>query len=390
MEIYTLDELLRRNRVFDQFESLIWTERFQSAGDFQLVMPSNSINQNIFQPGTLLALNESFRCMRVDTIEDGVNSEGEAMLEISGQSIETMMQDRVAFNAKTGLTAHPKWVLTGSTPFTTAEKIFEDICRDGINDPDDIIPFLAGIDLFPVDTIQGPDEAITLEIEPQSVYDAVKGVCELYDFGFRLCRNFDNSQLVFDIYTGVDRTSQQVNRPAVIFSPELENLQNTKELTSTNGFKNIAWVYSPVGFAEVVALGVDPSVVGFERHVLVVRADDITSTDPPTALAQMIQRGNEELSKHRTFGAFDGEVSQYSQYKYGVDYNLGDLVETRNSAGLLNFMRVTEQIFVSDEEGDRSYPTFSVKKFITPGSWASWPNKVWEDYEVDPLAWVDA
>jgi hypothetical protein len=312
------------------------------------------------------------------------------MTEISGPSIEDILDDRVAFLYKDDLTAHPTWKLTGMTPYTTAEKIFTDICRDGLADINDIIPFLAGVDIFPPDGLQGPDDAITVELTPDSVKNSIKALNELYDFGFRLVRNRDASQLVFNIYTGSDRTSAQSIRPPVIFSPDLENLQNPRELSSIKGAKNIAWVYSPVGFEEVVAQDEDPNIEGFERQILVVKADDITDTTPAIATALMIQRGKEELSKHRNFGALDGEVSQNSQYVYDRDYYLGDIVETRNNKGFSNFMRVTEQIFVSDREGDRSYPTLTTKQFNTPGSWATWPLVSWIDYEGDPFAWADA
>jgi hypothetical protein len=47
-------------------------------------------------------------------------------------------------------------------------------------------------------------------------------------------------------------------------------------------------------------------------------------------------------------------------------------------------MRVTEQIFISDKEGTRSYPTLSLTAYITPGSWAAYdPTKAWFDLDSD-------
>lgn len=390
MELYTLDSLLRRERIVDDFVSLIWTERWQEAGDFELILPASSEYRFILKPNTWLALSDSLRCMKVETTENYTDDDGRDLTKISGRSIESILEDRVAYNVKGGLTANPKWKIEGLQPLAVGLKIFNDICRDGTLDVDDIIPFIvSGVLLFPEDTIPGISDAVTIELEPMSVYDAEKNLAQLYDFGIRLCRNHDLSQLVFDVYTGCDRTSGQSFLPAVIFSPNLENLSSPSELSSVNDTKNIAYVYSPVGFQEVVAQDVDPNVAGFERQVLVVIADDITDPTPSVATALMIQRGKEELSKHRNFGGFDGEVTQHSQYKYGVDYNLGDLVEMRNSAGFSNYMRATEQIFVSDEEGERSYPTLTIKKFITPGSWASWPLVSWIDYEGDPITWSE-
>jgi hypothetical protein len=137
-----------------------------------------------------------------------------------------------------------------------------------------------------------------------------------------------------------------------------------------------------VGFKEVYAAGVDPAVEGLERRVMVVNASDITST---TGLdAALSQRGYEALANARVLQAFDGEISQSSQYVYGRDYNLGDVVETRNVDGVTNNMRVTEQIFVEDQNGERQYPTLALNTFINTGSWLSWTSdKAWFDFDAD-------
>lgn len=104
--------------------------------------------------------------------------------------------------------------------------------------------------------------------------------------------------------------------------------------------------------------------------------------------ALLTQRGIEELAKNRSISAFDGEITQLSPYKYNRDYSMGDLVEMRNSTGLTNQMLVTEQIFAADETGERAYPTLTIKRFITPGSWLAWENsQVWQDA---PGVWADA
>lgn len=389
MEIFTLSPLFRRERVVDKFQSLIWTERFQDLGDFELVLPQSFQAKNFFKANTWLGLNETARVMKVETLENYTDNEGRELTSVKGHSLESALDDRVAYNVKDDLTANPKWTIT-LAPLAAAQKIFDDICRDGLVDIHDIIPYLADVDIFPTDTLPIFGDPVTFDLEPQSVREAIKSIAELYDFGIRLVRNLDMSQLVFNLYAGSDRTSGQTTYPPVIFSPEMDNLANPHELTSIQGSKNIAYVYSPVGFEQVVPDDVDPNTEGFERQILVVKADDITDTDPAVATALMIQRGKEELSKYRNFGAFDGEITQYGQYVYDRDFYLGDLVETRNNTGSSNYMRVSEYIFVSDAEGDRSYPTLETKKFVTPGSWSSWPLVSWIDYDADPFTWAEA
>lgn len=384
MEVYVLDSLLRRTEVVDRFTSLIWTERYSSAGDFELTLPSTPGNRDLFTPETWLALNESFRCMKVETVQDIFDEEGKKLLSVKGPSIELpLLENRVAFNVKDDLVTNPKWIITDA-PADIARKVFTDICVTGVLDTDDILPFIASVAILPDDTIPEPADDVTIEIEPDTVYNVIKQICEPYDLGFRLIRNYDLSQLAFDIYTGSDRTTGQTALPAVIFSRDLDNLKSSTKLESTAGVKNIAYVYSNLGFEEVVATDVDPSVDGFERKILVVKMDDFDEgTSAGIVTAMMQQKGQEELAKCRPFLGYDGEVTQKSQYKYGVDYQLGDLVEMQEDNGISSIVRVTEQIFVSDAEGDRSYPTLSIRKNVNPGSWLSQGTLVWGDYEDD-------
>lgn len=388
MEVYTLDSLLRRERVIDRFESLIWTERYKDQGDFELVIRSTNESRSLLKTGTRLALNESFRVMTVETVEDGVDSEKREVLKVSGPSLEAVLQDRVARPSLEDLTTKPKWELSG-VPAEIARKIFHDVCVLGLANPLDKIPFINEGTFMPDDTIAEPVDPLVVPLELKSVYAAIKELCDNWNMGFRLLRNYDTSQLWFDIYTGSDRTTGQTLLDPVIFSPDLDNLQNTKELMTIEGSKNVAYVFSPAGFLEVYPPDVDPEIDGFERRVLMVQADDITSENPNVEAA-LLQRGKEELAKSRTFQAFDGEINQNSRYKYGRDYYLGDLVEMRNVDSVSNQMRVTEQIFVSDREGDRSYPTLTINKFISTGSWLSWKsNQTWFDLDDNPTTWAE-
>ena len=378
MDVYILDSLLRRDTLVDRYVSFIWTERFTSYGDFELILHSTPDNRRLFKTGTLIACSESYYVMSVLTVKNSTDSEGKNILTVNGLSFEKILDDRVAMGSLADLTTSPNWALTGP-PAAVARQVFHDICVTGILNSGDVIPFIIEGTIMPDDTIPEPIDPITVVIEPQSVYDVIKQICDSYSLGFRILRNGDASQLYFDIYSGSDRTTKQTSLGAVVFSPELDSLQNTTELTSIADYKNVAYVFSPAGFQVVYPQDVNPDTAGFERRVLMVRADDITSDNPDVTTA-LYQRGQEELAKQRSFSAFDGEISQNGAYRYGTDYYLGDLVEMRNVDGVTNFMRVTEQIFVSDGEGERSYPTLSVNLFIDTGTWLSFEaTKQWID-----------
>lgn len=392
MEIYILDSLFRRDKVVDKFESLIWTERFSNLGDFELHLYSSLESRSTFVEGTMVTHNETHRVAMVKTVEDKTDDEGRKILVVKGTTIENILEDRIA--SKVGIThldGTEMWTLTG-TPANIARQIFHDVCVLGLKDAADIIPFIhEGPGPLPDDTISESSDSITVELDITTVLQAIKQLCDLYDMGFRLVRDYDTSQLYFDIYMGNDRTTGQSTLPAVIFSPDLDNLKNTTSLSTIDGYKNIALVLSPIGSSVVTAEDIDPSIDGFNRHVLYVKAEDITDADTTVNAAKRVQRGKEELAKCRRFAGFDGEISQFSRYKYGADVNVGDLIEVRNTDGVTNTMQVTEWIFVQDAQGQRSYPTLSLNTFITPGSWIAWDfNQQWFDLDADPMTWSTA
>ncbi|QFG09134.1 minor tail protein [Arthrobacter phage Sporto] len=379
MEVYILDSQLRRTAVLDRFVSLIWTERFGSYGDFELVVHSTPENRNLLTPGVKFVVNESDRIMTIENYENKKDEEGKLMLKLTGPSLEQILEDRAATEGMAGLAADSSWVLTG-TPGAICREIFQKICVDGILSVGDKIPYIVSGTTYPVDTISESSTVIQASIPLTSVYEAIKEMCEVYDLGFRLYRNLDQSKLYFNIYAGSDRTTRQTTLPAVVFSSDLDNLTNETELNSISQTKNVAYVFAQNGSLIVYADGYSADTIGFDRRVVYVDASDIAEPAGATLTSILTNKGKDALSKARPLQAFDGEVSQYGSYKYGVDYFLGDLVEVRNSDGVASMMRVTEQIFVSDAEGERSYPTLSLNLFVTPGSWSSWDyGSQWQD-----------
>mgnify|MGYP001182366483 CR=1 FL=1 len=389
MDLYILDSLYRDVEVVEGYSSFIWTERHRDIGDFELITASTLASRRQLVTGLRLGMSESNRVMILETVEDTTDEEGRSILKVKGRSLEMILKNRLAMAALTDLTTNPKWSITAA-PANIARQLFHDICVTGILNAGDIIPGILETTIFPADTIAEPSDVITYEIDPTDLYSAIKNLCDQFALGFRLVRGINTSQLYFNIYTGSDRTTQQTSLPAVVFSINLDNLKNTTELTTIALYKNVAYVVSPVGHELVYDLGTDTAANGFDRNVLFVKADDITDTVPATATAKMIQRGKEELAKNRRLSGFDGELSQSGQYKYQVDYYLGDLVEMQNKDGFTTTMQVTEQIFVRDREGIRRYPTLTVNEFITPGSWLSWDyNQVWNDLAADPQTWSE-
>src|SRR5689334_13358898 len=155
MDLYILDSLLRRVEVVDKYESLIWTERFADLGDFELNIVSTRQSRAQFLQGTMLAINNSYRVMVVDTTEDKTDPDGKRILNVKGYSLEGILKDRTAKDTMSNLTVEPQWVIT-APPADVARTMFNDICRTGNLSPSDIIPFLQPGTFLPASNIPEP------------------------------------------------------------------------------------------------------------------------------------------------------------------------------------------------------------------------------------------
>lgn len=382
MALYILDNTFRNDTIVEGYESYIWTERFSAYGDFELYIQSNPTNRARFTKGKYLGLDGSSRVMRIKTVEDSLTEEGKKVLKLSGPSLEQVLEERIARGNWSNLTQIPKWILEGK-PAAIARKIFNDICVDGVLDERDKIPLIQLGSFLPPDSLPEPDLLVSMELEIASVYAVIKEICDAWDLGFRLIRNGNNQELYFNIYSGNDRTASQTGVAAVVFAESLNNLTNIKSLDSDVGYKNVAYVYSKLGTVVVYSPEAPSNVSGFDRNVLLVNVDDIGDlTAGPALQTFLTQRGQEELAKARKTAALDGQISQNGKYKYNEHYTLGDMVEMRNSDGGKKLLRVSEQIFVSDAQGDRQYPALTDILYLTPGSWGAWDfSQHWDEAE---------
>lgn len=387
MEWYTLDENLSRDSLIENFRSLIWTERYNSWGDFQILIDSTSATRNKYKPGVRIGKKDSYCVMTIESVQDDLDEDGTDTLTITGRSIEAWLDDRVAMPALAGTNTTQKWTVT-NTPGNIARYLFNQICVLHVLHANDVIPFYHSGTLLPAGNLPEPAATVTIDFDPATLYADLQLVCQTYNLGFRLVKDGDTGNVYFEVYTGDDRTSGQTSRQAVIFSNDLESVTKTSVLTSTAGYKNVAYVFAQNGAGTVYALNTGTTTAPEDRRVLLVDANDIDTAAGATLDAQIQQRGLQELQKNQAVYAMDGEVNQAQPYIYGVDYRLGDLVEERSIDGTVTDMLVVEQIFASDDQGERSYPTLMLFAVATAGSWDAEPiAEHWDD--VAPTTYWD-
>lgn len=373
MDLYTLTDSFLRDKVVDTFVSAIWTERYGSEGDTILVVSATPENISNLKPGTFLSLEGTNEVMLLETqsIKDG-------NLTVQGYSLLKFLDNRlVRYSANNE--EHALNVFVPSSPLWLANTIVREMCTDS-NWTDGTYPNgLFGVyEIIPGLTVPDPDltgePTTTISVPFGTVLAAVKALADTYSLGIRLYLSNANEEeysLIFVCYRGRDLTSDQEIYPMVRFSSLQGSLTNVSEIDSISGYKNIAYAFasaipgddgSPVGVAYA---GVDiGTLVGFERRTMMVFCDDLTdetlASDPSLLQDILNQRAVNALANNNYTRVIDGEVVPQSEYRYGVNYKLGDVIELQGNSGLVKKARISEYIRSQDENGSREYPTISI------------------------------
>lgn len=376
MEVYTLGPDNKLEEVVEHLESFIWTEKFQEYGNFEMTIQSTPGNRALYVPNRRIVQSNSTRIMRIEYVEDSVK-DGKRTLTIKGRSLESLLTERLA---RSSTTTHPYNWKTTRTPAAFMRNIYREMVFEGHRSVRDIYPDIDPNEVPESGSIPEPSEAIQFEEPVQELYGLMTKLAKAYDLGFRIDWH-RSGYLMFRVYSGRDRSSLQTTNSPVLFSISLDNLTSSTHIIDSSNYRNHALVATPHGMLNVFAPNISASVSGVARRTMLVSGEALEGTPTSVQIAAYHRKiGLEALSGARNIEAFDGEVTQFSEYQYGRDYSVGDVVELQSEMGHSTLMRVSEQIFTLDAEGYKSYPTLALYLYVQPGSWFDWDsNKKWDE-----------
>ena len=367
MELFTLDRKFLKQQTIDQFHAVIWTERYYGDGEVELHVPATRDMIQNLKEGTCIGLVGTDEIMILETqeVEAGV-------LKVTGNTLLKWLNNRFV---RTSPAHEDRYAyLSGLTPGNTMAWLVQYMAIDGPyldgSSNANGIPYpqtlrIPGLTLGTFDT-SGVAIAVAVPFGP--LFDAVK----IVGHQITLESATDTAySLKYRVYKGLDRTSgQSVNTP-VRFSPDMESLTDIKELRSITDFVTQVYSFAPAnpeGLATIpgsdsyIPLG--QGYTGFDLRALMIFAEDIT-TDVIGGSAQALidilnTRAKDALTDHPFVKVIDGEIVPTAQFRYGVHYNLGDVIELQGYSGTVQNARVIEYIRTQDTAGERSYPSVSV------------------------------
>jgi hypothetical protein len=350
------------------------TERYYGDGEVELVFPEELDLIQKIPEGTFLGLDNSNEVMIVERVNPK-----EGRVETKGISLLKWLNNRFVRTSPNH--ADQYWYLEGGPPGWALWAILWNMCDPtsgfitgaaptGIPNPQRLaIPRLA---LKSYDT---SGENVRLGVPFGPLYDAMREIATTYQIGMSLTVESAPESgyiLGFRSYKGIDRTSGQSQHPVVRFSPDMDSLTNVEELRSIENFKTHAFAFIPTSDAALQALittpGVasrpEPQYTGFDLRAMLVFANDITTDEVGGSSTKLLdilnERAKDALTNHDFVKTVDGEIVPTNQFKYGIHYNLGDIVEVKGKSGVVQSSRVIEYIRTKNSAGERNYPTVAM------------------------------
>lgn len=357
MDLMTLDSNYQPSKLVENYDSLIWTERFNTMGDFQITTGDISRFMSLLPEGQPICIRESPVPMLVETHKIERKKNTAAKLTITGRAFESIYDRRPAIQYVQGGTGD--WSVVAKLPSDIAYYIMKYITVDGALSVDDIFP---GVTLqAPPDylTSSGPNKSFS--VPRGGLLTAVLGFLQtaakadpttspptpvVIPKGIRSVRpSISGNHVTIQFYTGVDRSN------TVYFDATRDLLDDGNYLFSKIGSADSAYVIGP---STGLILNKAGGSSGFDRRVVLVDGTSSGVGDQNS----LVEAGKTVLTEAAQTAAFDGSINQdLNPYVYGIDYFLGDMVKLVGDYGLSSSARVVEYIRAEDSTGIKSYPT---------------------------------
>lgn len=349
MDVHVMDVGYNVIGLLENYDSLIWTERYSEAGDFSLKLSKTKIDVAMLNKAFFVRIPSSDRTMLVESIEE------DDTVTVSGHSLEYLLERRVIEYA-------------GATRYNNLPDLIVQLVLNNIGAlatvPERRIPYFN----FAPNDIEGyVDSAIGYDPVKygENLYTAVTRLCLAGNLGFKIVNPPETVFTDFNVYYGKDRTT---TRTAVIFSESIGNIEELTRFRSDVAYKNVAVVNLPPwddtpGIGELWRVTNDKTTPsGFNRREVWTEASELRRDDSFTALNKPPRAkawGAIELKSHPSVDDIDFKMAYSNPYRYNEDYALGDIVTVIDSAGESRSHRVTEYIQSFGPEGDAEYPTLS-------------------------------
>lgn len=344
INIVVLNQNFEKIAIIDQYESLLWTDRFWKPGEFEIYTPVAEFALQYPVANNYLQIRNSEHTMIIEDTTIESNIETGNHIKIIGRSLESILDRRIIWN---------QTEINGNLQDGIHQLLDENVINPEISSR-----------AIPNFIFEASDDPAITELTMDSQYtgdnllDAIEVLCTNNKIGFKITLN-DSNQFVFKLYSGTDRSYKQDERPYVVFKPSFENIINSNYAEINSEAKTVTLVAGE-GEGEQRVTRVVGTGEGLLRKEMFTDARDLRSDDITTEeyYAALDERGAEKLDEHKVQKTFDGQCETTRMFVYQEDFFMGDIVQVANEYGMESASRVTEFIWSANSSSIDSYPTF--------------------------------
>lgn len=333
----------------NQYNSLIWPDKFNGYASFELWAPITDENSEYFKKGNILWCGGDNAAV-VEIVKSTIDDKGTKTFNVKGRTLEMFFTTRIIWG-------------TYNASNKYASTVMYDIVNQNCVNPTNAnrkIPYLECAE----DKHIG--DKISIQKTGGEVYATLNTIAASSDIGFNVLFRPKEKKLIFEVVAGVDRTIEQSEVDPVEFSTDLEDILSSSYYTNSQDEKNVALVQGEGNDASRVSqISGNNELKGFNRKELYVDARDIQSETvsesgttisltPDEYKAALINRGNDKLSECDITETFEAQIRVFGdvQYEFGKDYQKGDKVTVRDKQ--LNVV-VSARITEVEEDFDDEY-----------------------------------
>lgn len=308
-----------------KYKSLRWRPMYDKPGEFEL-HTSPHLFQLVERGQLILRADRPKETVRVE----GVEIEGGALI-ITGRFLSCALADA--------------GIRTQHNFDCPIEDAMRQLVEEEYNRITRTLPMkLAAAGGFPA-TIQ-------CQVSLKNLLTVLQAMAKAGGLGFRVYADPEEQALYFEIYEGVDRTEGQEDNARVTFSDVYFNIDKPHYTENEANYKNYAIVCGAGEGMNRTIVEVDRTN-GEDRRELLVDARDLSQGEQTAAqyAAVLTQRGNDKLDEHNRIQSFEAGIKSSSQFRYTVDWNLGDIITGKQTKwGVAMDQRVTEveEVYESD------------------------------------------
>lgn len=330
--LFFFDKELNLLGIVDYFISLRWRRKYFEAGEFEIVLPVNDYMMQFIDTDVIVMRNNYTEAGIIETIEFSDNGTNEEVT-ISGRFLSSLLSRRIVkskINFSGNTIEGMNTIVNAMTPLTTQ---------------------------WETETVTMSSPHIDFQCTYKNVYEYLCKLAEYSNIGFRIVPNVDSKVYMFEVWKGVDRTSEQNENEQYSFSDDNYNIQQGSLVISKKTKATNVLVGGAGEDNDRILVTVDDGSTGFDRYEIFsdqksLSKENLSDNDYRSKLRSV---GKGKLSD----GTFKLEVTALVQQDYKTKWDLGDIVNIKKDKwDVYTTYRIIE-IEETIEDGKKTiYPTF--------------------------------